>query len=139
MKKYSLTSQSSPLNMTLAYGKDDFLVSWVVDASSLLIWKQLWQYPPLTRTALYELVGRSKGAMQLAEVPADLSFAAFWDAYAHKQGNKGKVEKLWNALSEADRAAALAALPRYASFLATRPTMEKAFAETWLRNRRWEN
>jgi hypothetical protein len=125
--------------MTLTYGEGDFLVSWVVHVPCpLATWRELWKLPPFDSHALVEFVRRSNGLYSLTEIPADLSFGVFWEAYGHKVGNKGKVEKLWNALGDGERVAALAGIERYRSFLATRPHMEKAFAETWLRNRRWE-
>lgn len=125
--------------MILTYGEDDFLTSWeVLKECPRLFWRVLWKQPPLNLEALGNMQQEFSGMFRLAEVPTDLSFPIFWDAYAHKVGNKKRAEKLWNALDEGERAAALAALPRYASFLITRPTMEKAFAETWLSQRRWE-
>ena len=138
MKKYRLTSADGEVDMTLSYGEDDFIRSWIINKScSVEWWRRIWNFPPLTTGSIWRW-GQEKD-ITVTEVPADLSFPIFWDAYAHKVGNKGKTEKLWDRLSEADRVAALAGLPRYESFLATRPTMEKAFAETWLRNRRWES
>jgi hypothetical protein len=140
MKKYLLSStKHGGLDMTLTYGEDGFVTSMVVNKPCTTeVWRGLWGHPPFHTETLHELVQRSDGLYKYEEVPTDLSFPVFWDAYAHKVGNKGKVEKLWEALSEADRIAALAGIERYRSFLAARPHMEKAFAETWLRNRRWE-
>ncbi len=139
MRKYRLESKGGEVDMILSYGEDGFLVSWqVVKECPPTFWRLLWKLPPLNIIALGKMEEVFPGMFRLADVPADLSFKAFWDAYAHKVGNKGKVEKLWERLGEADRVAALAGIPRYDSFLATKPSMERAFPETWVRNRRWE-
>lgn len=80
-----------------------------------------------------------KFAFVVKEAPASLSFNDFWNAYAYKVGNKSRAEKLWNILSEPERAAALLAIRKYDGYLAGRPKMEKAYPETWLNQRRWEN
>lgn len=134
--KYLLKLNSDPSRaMIFEYGPDRFLVSLTVtDAMPIAVWKELWNAPPLNEDVL--LRGYTFGSIK--EIPTDLSFAAFWEAYAHKVGNKPKTEKLWNALSEMDKIAALAAVPRYIRWLSVR-TVEQAMASTWLTQRRWEN
>lgn len=92
---------------------------------------------PVTQRFL-ESMG-TKGIFKLKEVPADLSFAAFWEAYAYKVGDKKRAEKLWKLLSEEEKAAALLSIPKYLYFLSTHPAIERAHAITWLNQRRWEN
>jgi len=140
MKKYHLTTSNESVNMTLAYGEDDFLTRWDVHTSCpRTFWQLLWHAPPLSLGALNMLLEKNPGMFLLKEVPEDMSFVVFWEAYKHKVGNKARAEKLWNALPETDRLAALRAVPRYLYFLVQRPNMEQAFAETWLNQRRWES
>lgn len=89
-----------------------------------------------------EVVLRRHGKLpefKLTEIQPDLSFNAFWDKYAHKVGNKKRVEKLWNGLSEPEKAAVFPAIKRYNFYLANRPGMQRTYPETFLSQRRWEN
>jgi hypothetical protein len=75
----------------------------------------------------------------LREVPQDLSFEAFWDTYNYKVGNKARVKKLWQALPQQDRAACIVSLARYDQYLKLHPRMERAYPETYINQRRFEN
>lgn len=138
--KYRLYTKSNTVSMILTYGEDDFLERWEVEKPCPpTFWRLLWKHPPLSMSALMEMQEQNGEMFLIEEIPADLSFGVFWDAYGHKVGNKGRAERLWNALSDGERVAALRGVATYQSFLVTRSTMEKAFAETWLNQRRWEN
>lgn len=80
-----------------------------------------------------------KKLFTIAKVHGDLSFPAFWEAYGYKVGNKKRAERIWDALSDVERAQALANCKRYKQYLSLRPNMEQAYAETWLTQRRFEN
>lgn len=66
------------------------------------------------------------------------AFPAFWELYAYKVGNRARVQKKWEALPEADRINAMAAIPRYKRFAANK-RIERVYPETYLDQRRWEN
>ena len=76
---------------------------------------------------------------QKIEVPTDISFTAFWTTYNYKIGNKERAKKLWELLDEQTRVLIFNSIKKYATFLASKPNMEKAYPETWLKQRRWEN
>jgi len=77
--------------------------------------------------------------MAVVEVQADLSFEAFWNAYNYKDGgSKKKAQAIWGRLSETNKAAAMASLPKYEQFL-KRSQTAKAFATTYLNQERWNN
>jgi hypothetical protein len=69
----------------------------------------------------------------------DTTFPGFWNAYNYKVGNKKRAEKLWTLLNEQEKLLALSSIRKYDRYLAQRPKMEKAYPETWLAQRRWEN
>jgi len=69
----------------------------------------------------------------------DLSFNKFWDTYAHKQGKKARAERLWKQLSETERASAMAYIKKYDAFLWQNKGIAKAYPETYLNQKRWEN
>jgi hypothetical protein len=89
---------------------------------------------PLFEADFLERANRSK--VVYSTVPADLSFSAFWNAYAYKVGDKARAEKLWNKLSEAEKVTALKAIPAYNYFLKTKK-IDKTYAETWLNQKRF--
>lgn len=68
----------------------------------------------------------------------DISFARFWNAYGKKVGNKGRVERKWNELPQADRIMALGVIPRIKRYYAAR-RLDLPYAETFLDQRRFEN
>ena len=68
----------------------------------------------------------------------DVSFEAFWNAYAYKVGNKSRVQKKWNLLPEKERILAIGAIARYKRFAESK-RIERVYPETYLDQRRWEN
>jgi hypothetical protein len=76
--------------------------------------------------------------LEVTKVQTDLSFKAFYDAYAHKVGKKALAEKKWNKLSDAEKLACFKALPHYNRYLES-TRIAKAYLETFLNNNYWEN
>lgn len=79
-----------------------------------------------------------KWGFKLSEMEEDLSFERFWNTYGYKVGNKAKAMKLWNSLSDADKAMCLRRIKAYKNYL-ERTGIAQAYPETYLRNRRWED
>ncbi len=75
----------------------------------------------------------------ISEVKQGLNFSDFWEAYDYKVGKKNRTERLWDAMTEAERAQAMASISKYNLYLAQHPGIEKAYPDTWLNQRRWEN
>ena len=78
-----------------------------------------------------------KGA--ILEQDIDTTFTGFWSAYGYKVGKKARAEKLWGVLKEDERRAAITGIAKYDRYLAGKIRMEKAYPETYLSNRYWEN
>jgi hypothetical protein len=93
---------------------------------------------PFTWSLLKELCLAST-TLTLTKITVQVTFKEFYDAYANKVGNKARAEKLFNALKDTERALIMEHLPLYDAYLAARPRMEKAYPETYLSQRRWEN
>lgn len=83
----------------------------------------------------FETMTRGK----ITRMEQDLSFGAFWSAYGYKVGNKARVQKLWEKLSDAERAQAIRSIPLYDRFLLMKQNQDKLYPETYLRQRRFEN
>jgi len=81
----------------------------------------------------------NKHVFKVEKVVPDLSFKKFWNDYAHKQGKKARAERLWKQLSLTERAKALAYIKKYDNFLYTNKGIAKAYPETYLSQKRWEN
>jgi len=96
----------------------------------------LWDFVPRNVTTLSKW-SKNKD-VKYKKVAEDLSFQKFWNEYAWKRGNKGRAERLWNALSEVDKAAAMASLSGYKFWLSSTGTTQ-IFAEGYLSQRRFEN
>ena len=136
--KYLVTHIASGIKMSMEFGEDGFLKSWVIDGEmELKLWREIWSAPPYNTIVLRD-TWPLRG-YEVKEVVGDISFVAFWDAYAYKMGDKKKTEKLWNTLSEPEMIAAMTAIKKYHYWLACHPNTETAQAQTWLRQRRWEN
>ena len=100
------------------------------------LWDFIFEYFP----AHYESIKNKCFAnFQKIDVPEDTSFEAFWKVYNYKIGNKERAKKLWELLDEQTRVLVFNSIKKYATFLANKPSMEKAYPETWLKQRRWEN
>lgn len=138
--KYSVIhKKEGALRMTLTYADDGFLSKWERDGEwPIEAWRWFLGNAPYRHQDFLER-WKVNPSLDVREVPEDLSFTAFWNAYSYKMGDKKRAEKLWNALSDAERSQALQAVPQYEFWLAKRPTVEKAHATTWLNQRRFEN
>jgi hypothetical protein len=69
----------------------------------------------------------------------DLSFDAFWNAYAHKVGKKVMAENSWKKLGRATKIKALMGIKRYNNHLRLHPGVAKAHPSTYLNQEYWEN
>lgn len=71
--------------------------------------------------------------------PQDLSFNAFWEAYAYKVGKRERAMKLWASMSDADKVKCLRSIPKYNQWLSTKFNMERLYPETYLHQARYNN
>lgn len=69
----------------------------------------------------------------------DLSFDAFWNAYANKVGKKKMAENSWKKLGKAIRIKALLGIRKYDNHLRLNPGIAKAHPSTYLNQEYWEN
>jgi hypothetical protein len=77
--------------------------------------------------------------VKVTDVPADISFNAFWSKYNYKVGKKARAETMWNALTNESKVKALNNIAKYTQWLAQHPTIEKQYPTTYLSNEQWEN
>lgn len=135
MRKYVVVSPEFEGEMIFGYDSEEVLIYYENNAElkhEHMIW--LSRNFPFTAKDLPKIVRKGK----ITEI-TDLSFARFWKDYGLKVGNKKRAEKLWIALSESERIAVFEHLPRYNYYLKTHQGLMKAYPETFLSQRRWEN
>jgi hypothetical protein len=77
--------------------------------------------------------------LKIEPVADDLSFEAFWDKYGYKIGHIKRARKLWDAMTDVEKAKCLASIPRYKAYCASHPHIQVLYPETYLSQRRWEN
>jgi len=137
--KYLVDINNGKLKVLLEYNKTGLLVAFRLDchiADEGLKW--LHKSMPFAEANLMSWKTSIRNIV-ISEAIEDTSFNGFWERYKYKVGNKKRAEKLWNLLTEKERLSALASIAKYDRFLATRQRMEKAYPETYLAQRRWEN
>jgi hypothetical protein len=141
MSKYIVTrkdDEGKTISMTFEFSETDhkFLKSMIVDGEwESPVWRGLWHNPPFTEDTFLKWHWPGN---KVELIPEDLSFARFWEEFANKTGNKDKVEKQFNALSNAIKMEIFKAIPRYHRYL-TVTGFAQAMASTWLNNERWND
>lgn len=79
--------------------------------------------------------GRIKG--KLEEVPPDLSFDSFWNAYG-KKINRKRAELLYKKMDEPQRLKCILSIKPYLSYLSRVKWRTQADPDTYLRNENYE-
>jgi hypothetical protein len=137
--KYTVTFKGKQANVpvTVAYGENGLLRS--IDFGEQQISEDALKFCcariPSVEAELSEL-----GFLCLIEqVPQDLSFNVFWEAYAYKVGDRTRAMKEWTALVDADRVKCLRAIPQYKQWLKQKPNIEQLYPQTFLKQRRFDN
>ncbi len=77
-------------------------------------------------------------SVTITEIPLDLSFEAFYNKYEFKLGDRKKAEKLWKALSTADRTLAIQKIPAYKYHVKT-AGIGTLHAERYISQERFKN
>lgn len=138
MAKFIITSPQFTGEIELVYNDDGYLIKY--DNRSEMDRTQidylLCRFP-VHSALLQSLFSKSKSLV--TEVSEDLSFDLFWNKYSYKIGNKKRCEKLWELLTDKEKHDCLAAIRKYDTYLSQRPKMDKAYPETFLNQKRWEN
>lgn len=135
--KYIL--QGSTAKAVAEYDESGMLSKVLVEGGDMNARKWLFTHIPVEQEDLEVFRQFFGKQVSVSEAPTDTSFKAFWDQYAYKVGKIEKVTQMWEALSEADRLACLKSIPKYNRWIAAKANMEKAYPQTFLSQRRWEN
>lgn len=136
--KYLVTIKKKETAKVILYYEEGLLTCLEIKTPSLTPEQISWikQTMPASETFLKPLEG---GFITVEEIPQDLSFNAFWEAYNYKVGKKERALKYWTALTETERMQVFKAIPKYNYWLAQRPNMDRLYPEGFLHQRRFEN
>lgn len=135
--KYIVTGSKFSGSFTLKYGSTGLLVAVLNDSDiddPVRLTKILSVFP-ITESGIQGL--RATGAI-VREVPDDISFEAFWNAYGYKVGKRSMAENTWNRMKEVDRIRAIAYIAIYDTQLAKNGAA-KAYPSTYLNQRYYDN
>lgn len=71
------------------------------------------------------------------KLEVNISFVEFWNAYDKKVGDKTKLERKWNSLSDSERLAVMEHIPKY---IASQPDKQfRKNPETYLNQKSWND
>lgn len=134
--KYTLTSAKFPGK--LVFGYSDGFITFYQCAAEIkpAAYKWILENFPLTPGHLKKMADAIPGKMEV--VPEDLSFDAFWEAYA-KKVNKIRCELLWKKMSEADRIECLSSIKAYDGYLRRMNGRAKLDPENYLKKESFRN
>jgi len=134
MRKYSVTSSRFTGELIFGYDAEGVLKYYENNAQlepPHIEW--LYSRFPLTVSTLERIVTVGN----ITDI-TDLSFDAFWEAYAYKVSRKD-AEKAWRGLVENDKVNAIDGIKRYNYYLQTHKSIERLHPATYLNKRRFED
>ena len=134
MKKFILTSPKFAGQVTFGYDRNGDLVFYNNEIPDEVVVKWMKRYLPVDSHELEAF--KSKVQATIVEVPEDLSFERFWNAYAIKH-NRKRAEPLYEKLSEANKLAAIITIKAYQDACAAK-RRGIADPEKYLRDRYFE-
>ena len=138
MLKLMLTKKDWGISATYTYNKDGVCVK--VELPEKLEQTQAKGFFTVAQMNANEMKMRlkSENTCEVVDIPSDLSFEGFWNAYFYKVGSKGKAEGFWRKLSESDKISAINKIKEYDRYI-VRTGVAKVYPERYLSQRRWEN
>ena len=145
MKKYVLTSDMFTGQVTFGYNENGYLVYYNNESDwtdTQFDWfyrvhidtESIWL--PLFSTNIQVLSQKIKG--KLTEVPPDLSFEAFWNAYGRKI-NRKRSEDIYKKLSDAKRLKCILSIKPYLDYLSRVKWRNQADPDTYLRQEMYDS
>ena len=138
--KYHVTSELFEGFIEYEFSEDDILLKrFDLTEANLTEKQQIWflKHQPRDLAELDELIKNHK-TLTIKEVPLIVDFNMFWLKYDHKiASSKKKTEKIWDKMSDNDKAAAYLYIGKY--FRSIPHNCNKKNAETYLNAEQWNN
>lgn len=139
MRKFILLFKKSNRNVLVDYNEAGDLVKYSFNGGDVMTEQMTFLFKrfPFKIDTLEQW--RKIENVQVTEVLEDISFEAFWERYNHKFGNKKRAQTLYSCLKEDEKIGAINGINRYDAFLKMNIGVAKAFPETYLHQKRWQN
>lgn len=138
MREFLYKGKQTTVQILFKYADNGFLIAFECEGPVTPI-QLKWLYDNMPKEIEDLDLLRKKYGITIIEVEPDLSFDNFYNTYNYKVGNKKRAESLWNSLTKIEKALALSKIKSYAQWLRLRPNQDKAYPETYLSQRRYEN
>ena len=141
MKRYLITSATFTGEIQVLYGQDakllyiDFLNCELTEQQISFFKSHL---PVYWSEENFNKAFAEAKSINVVEQGYKITFEQFWNKYNLKH-NRIRAEKLWLKLSDADKVNAYFGLRGYERHLMLNTWKTKAEADTYLKNRYWEN
>jgi hypothetical protein len=139
---YTVKARNSPDVWVFQYHLNGTLRSFTVLDGRLSPKQTAWLFSqgnfPYEEEHMGQWRAKLKKNFSIEQGLLDTSFAAFWNAYAHKV-HKIEAERAWNKLKEADRIKALEGTRRYNDHLRRNTWKNKMDAKRFLKEKIWED
>ena len=138
MRKFLYTGRQTTIQVIFKYDLSGNLIAFECEGPATTL--QLnWLYENLPKNIAQIEALKNKYKINIVEIKPDLNFEKFYNTYNYKIGNKKRANKLWEELSDSEKTMAIVKLQQYEQWLRLRPNQDKAYPETYLSQRRWEN
>ncbi|MDO3641957.1 hypothetical protein [Mucilaginibacter sp. L3T2-6] len=113
MQKYILTSPRFKGQVTFGYDHNGDIVFYNNEIADEVVVKWMKRFIPIDKHELETF--KTKVQATITEVPEDLTFERFWNAY-DKKHNRKRTEPLYNKLSDAEKMQALMRIKQYQEY-----------------------
>lgn len=140
MPKFIMTFTNQAANALLEYNEAGYLIKYELTPGAFEQEQFDWLFARFPRSLahLQKWIDWKLPNVEIKKSEEDLSFKRFYDLYNHKVSKRERAEKSWEALSDADKALAIAYLPKYNNYL-LESRVNKKFPETYLNSKMWNN
>lgn len=140
---YTVKSRADGYVWQFKYTLNGNLYAFKVLEGSLTVNQKLWLFQkghfPSEEAAMKIWQKKLKANFEIEIGEPDLSFEAFWNAYAHKVGKKKMAQNSWEKLSKANKIKAMMGIKRYDNHLRLYPGVQKAHPSTYLNQEYYNN
>ena len=141
---YNIKSRRDGFVWQFKYHLNGAFYSFKVLDSQLSLEQRTWLFGsnkfPCTEREMKEVWMKNlRKNFEITVGEPDLSFEAFWNAYANKVGKKKMAENSWNKLSKGNKIKALMSIKKYDNNLRLHPGIQKAHASTYLNQEYYDN
>ena len=139
-RKYLLEFTNYQAKALFEFAQNGFLVKYELDPGSFeekqfAFLKEIF---PRTVAHMQALISWKMPNVRISELKQDLSFEAFYNAYAYKVSKRSTAENAWKKLPDTEKAKAIAYIPVYDRFISEK-RINKKYPETYLNSEMWNN